>query len=94
MADPTSPPAAPRTVCPECGGACAQTPMLPYYLGVPRLTALVPVSPVSVVNALVCATCGFMRLYAEPPNAVLPTPPSRMGRSRRPASASVQRRSR
>ena len=56
--------------CPECGGECVSAQMQPHTFGVQRPGAFV--GGLSKVKAVVCLSCGLIRLYATQPEKVLP----------------------
>jgi hypothetical protein len=58
------------TPCPECGGECVSAQMQPHTFKVQRPGAFV--RGTSEVRAVVCLTCGLIRLYATQPANVLP----------------------
>jgi hypothetical protein len=61
---------APLAPCPECGGECVSAQMQPHTFGVQRPGAFV--CGISEVAALVCLSCGLIRLHATQPGKVLP----------------------
>jgi hypothetical protein len=71
MADLPSPtPAVPSPLapCPECGGTCVPARFEPF-VRVQRQEAIV--GGLSDLRAVVCVACGFTRLYALRPEALL-----------------------
>jgi hypothetical protein len=71
MAEPSSSASPyPVPLCPECRGACLWAQVDSLNWGVRRLGALF--SGFSSARALVCSSCGFIRLYALNPAALQP----------------------